>query len=59
MNTRKREYDINFIRSKCKQYTLLLSKENDSDIISYLESVPNRNGFLKALIREQIKKGED
>ena len=52
----KKDYDINFVKTRCKQYTLLLSKEKDKDVIEFLEQLPNRNGYLKKLIREQIKK---
>lgn len=53
----KKEYDIEYIRTNCKQIKLLLNKEKDADIISYLEKQTNVNGHLKSLIREQIKKG--
>ena len=53
----KKEYDIKYKKLNCKQYNLLLHKENDKDIIAYLDSLENRNGTLKSLIREQIKKG--
>ena len=53
----KKEYDIKYKKLNCKQYNLLLHKENDRDIIAYLDSLENRNGTLKSLIREQIKKG--
>ena len=56
MNENKKQYDINYVKTQCKQYTLLLSKEKDKDIIDFLESLPNRNGFLKQLIRDQIKR---
>ena len=56
MNESKKNYDIHYVKTKCKQYTLLLSKENDKDIIQYLDALPNRNGFLKQLIRAEMKK---
>lgn len=52
----KKEYDIEYIRTNCKQIKLLLNKEKDADIISYLEKQTNVNGHLKSLIREEIKK---
>lgn len=33
-----------------------LNKSTDQDIIEYLKTVDNVNGFLKNLVREQIKK---
>ena len=28
MNENKKNYDIHYVKTKCKQYTLMLSKEN-------------------------------
>lgn len=55
MKENKKRYDVNYVKTQCKQYTLLLSKEKDKDIIEFLESQTNRNGFLKALIRDHMK----
>jgi hypothetical protein len=40
-----------------KQYHLWLHSDNDADIIKHLDSVPNKQGFIKALIRDDIKRG--
>lgn len=40
-----------------KQYHLWLHLENDADIIKRLDSVENKQGFIKALIRDDIKRG--
>lgn len=53
----KQEYDIEYLRMKCKRISLLLNKEKDKDIILFLEKQSNVNGLLKRLIREEIKKG--
>lgn len=44
---------------KCagRQYHLWLHSENDADIIKRLDSVENKQGFIKALIRDDIKRG--
>lgn len=39
-----------------KQYHLELHKENDADIIHKLETVDNKQCFIKALIRDDIKR---
>ena len=52
----KKDYDINYVKTRCKKYTLLLSLEKDKDIIEFLQKQPNRNGYFKDLIRQQIKK---
>ena len=51
----KKEYDIRYQKLNCRQFKLLLHKEKDQDIISYLESKTNRNGYLKSLIRSDMK----
>ena len=37
-----------------KQYLLQLNKNTDVDIIKKMESVPNKTGYLKTLIRQDI-----
>ena len=41
-----------------KTYLLTLNKEHDQDIIQHLEKQPSKNGYLKDLIRADIKKGD-
>lgn len=38
-----------------KQYKLKLTIATDADIIAKLESVDNKNGYLKELIRKDIQ----
>lgn len=40
-----------------KQYHLWLHLENDADIIKRLDSVENKQGYIKALIRYDTKRG--
>lgn len=40
-----------------RQYHLWLHYTNDADIIQRLDSVENKQGYLKALIRYDIKRG--
>lgn len=42
-------------RAKCKQVLLVITP-NDSDIAEKLASVPNKNGYIKELIRADISK---
>lgn len=52
----KKEYDIKYVKENCKQFKLLLNNEKDKDIILYLNSLSNRNGYLKSLIRKDMNK---
>lgn len=38
--------------------TFKLNKKTDSDILAALETVTNRNGFIKKIIREKIAESE-
>jgi hypothetical protein len=38
--------------------TVKLNKKTDSDILAALESVNNRNAFIKKIIREKIAESE-
>ena len=51
----QKEYNANYHKTKCKQIKLLLNIEKDKDVIEFLESKTNVNGFLKALIRKEIE----
>lgn len=48
--TAKDRYD----KEKTKTYTLKVIKNTESDIIERLESVPNKAGYIKNLIRKDI-----
>ena len=41
-----------------KNVTLALNKGTDSDILQKLGSVPNKQGYIKSLIRADIAKTE-
>ena len=43
-------------QKNAKSYTLKLSRKTDEDIIARLESQPNRQAYIKTLIREDIKR---
>lgn len=40
----------------CKQYKIKLNKGTDEDIIEYLDTLENKQGFIKELVREHMKK---
>lgn len=51
----RRQYKMDYIRDNCKAVKLLLNKNTDRDILEFLETVPNKNGFFKEQIRAYIK----
>ncbi|MGN0614190.1 MAG: hypothetical protein ACI4JB_09880 [Porcipelethomonas sp.] len=49
--TAKERYD----KAKTKMYAIKVIKTTESDIIEKLESVPNKSGYIKSLIRKDIE----
>lgn len=44
-------------KTHTKQYQVRLNLKTDADIITKMDSVPNKLGYIKQLIREDIAKG--
>lgn len=43
-------------KHKFKNYCLRINKEEDEDIYARLESIENKQGYIKKLIRQDIRK---
>ena len=52
----KQKYDLAYQKDNIKQVKFTLNKNTDQDIIKKLDTVQNKNGYLKDLIRKDIKK---
>ena len=52
----KAKYDMEYQKENVKQVKFTLNKNTDQDIIKKLDTVQNKNGYLKDLIRKDIKK---
>ena len=52
----RREYLNQYQASKIRQWKINLSREYDADIIEYLDGMDNKQGYVKDLIREDMKK---
>lgn len=53
---KKAEYDIQFQKDNIKQIKFNFNKINDKDILDHLAKQENRQGYIKELIRKDIKK---
>lgn len=51
----KKEYNAKYDEQNTKQLKLKLNTNTDRDILDRLESVPNKQGYIKELIRKDIK----
>lgn len=49
------KYDL----THTKQIKLKLNLETDKDILERLDEVDNKQGYIKGLIRDDIKKGQE
>ena len=47
---------LKYRETNIKRYTVEFSKTKDSDLIEYLDSVPNRTGTIKSAIREKMER---
>lgn len=45
-----------YIKRSYKQIKFELNKNTDADILEFLETVPNKQGLLKQLLREEMAK---
>lgn len=52
-------YQERYQKEKCKCITLKLNKETDADVIEILESVGNKQGYIKELIRKDNERKKD
>lgn len=53
---RKAAYDIQYNKENTTRLVAKLNHNTDADILKWLESIPNKQGYIKALIREDMKK---
>lgn len=52
---RKLLYDKEYDASNTVQIRLKLNKKTDADILDRLDEVPNKQGYIKGLIRDDLK----
>jgi len=52
----KRKYITDYNRANMKDVVVHINKKTESDILEHLEMVPNKNGYIKSLIREDIRR---
>lgn len=56
---KKKASNAKWDAANTRQIKLKLNLKTDADILSKLDSVENTQGYIKGLIREDIKKGGD
>ena len=59
LSEKKKASNAKWDAANTRQIKLKLNRRTDADILSKLDSVENTQGYIKGLIREDIKKGGD
>lgn len=54
--TDQRRYRVEWDKANTKQIKMKLNLNTDADILEKLESVPNKQGYIKELIRKDLEK---
>lgn len=57
-STAQRRAAQKYKATNAKQYGFCLVRSSDADIIEYLDSLPNKQGYIKALIRADIARAK-
>ena len=52
---KKSAYDQQYAKDKLQQIRLTLNKDHDTDLIAWLDRQPNKQGYLKQLIRADME----
>lgn len=52
----KRRNEAEYVRTHLKTVVFRLHKVYDADVIAYLDSLENRQGTLKRLLREEMER---
>lgn len=55
----KRKTNMDYDRKNTKLIGMKLNKNTDADILAHLEKQPNIQGYLKQLIRDDMKRTGD
>lgn len=52
----KYKRDVEYQKKFVKQLKVKLYRNTEQDIIDYIESIPNKSGYIKELIKKDMKK---
>lgn len=56
MDEKKLSPQARYEKAKCTRVSIKLVNNTDADILAHLAKQPNKQGYIKALIRADIKK---
>ena len=53
---KQKAYMMEYQKNHVKRVNFALNSIHDADILEFLETLPNKNSYLKNLVREDMKK---
>lgn len=53
---KQKAYMMQYQKDHVRRINFQLNKTHDSDILAFLDTLPNKNTYLKNLVREDMKK---
>lgn len=59
MSEARKRAQMKYNKEHTKQVTLRLNRRTEADIIDWLERIPNKQGYIKALIRSDMEQGHE
>lgn len=55
-NEKKSKYDQKYMRDNVMSFRFQINRKTEPDILEWFNQQPNRNGYLKRLIREDMER---
>lgn len=56
--SKKGVYDQQYAKDMLQRISIALNKEHDADILEWLGNKPNKQGYIKELIRADMEKNK-
>ena len=57
-NEKVKESMLKYQRAKIQQVKFNFHVDNDADILAYLDTLPNKQGYIKAMIRADMARAK-
>ena len=56
MGTKRTECQNRYDKEHCVQFKMKYNRTTDAEIIEFLQALPNKQGFLRELLKKEIKR---
>lgn len=59
MNESAKQIKRRYYAKSIRKFTIEFNRNTDADILEKFEKIANKQGFIKALLREKLAQGEE